>query len=356
MRRLRLILAANLAILMVMSSLALAQVAPKQSPEWDRLEHAFDGRDYVEARRIAEKLAQDGDSLAMNYLSVILANGLGGPADQSRASALLERAAAAGVLVAKLNLAVKLAAGSDERQWPRAVDLMQEVAKDPKLAPEIYYPMGRIMLFSGKSDEERRQGIVYLRKAADASPTNSDAQFLVARAYLNGWGGTEKNPKSAVEHFQAAANLGDARALRFVGMARLYGNGAEKDPTTALVDLKAAAERGNVMAMIDVAVVLALGEGVPADPHEARKWYDKAAKLGSAHALRGLGAMLYNGEGGPVDRPRGQAYLELAAEGGDIEAPGVEQKLLSKLSPVERMAVDQLKSDWLSKNPKPRPE
>ena len=138
--------AAPIAILFATTALAAPANQPRQSPEWDRLEQAFDGKDYGKARQIAEALAGAGDPLAMNYLSVILANGLGGPADPDRAQRLLEKAAAASVLVAKLNLAVQLAAGGDKSQWPRAMSLLQEVAQDPKLASEVHYPLGRILL------------------------------------------------------------------------------------------------------------------------------------------------------------------------------------------------------------------
>nr|WP_272887151.1 tetratricopeptide repeat protein [Phenylobacterium aquaticum] len=210
------------------------------------------------------------------------------------------------------------------------------------------------MTFAGHGPDELRQGVEYLKRAVEFEPANADAQFLVGRAFQGGWGGTETNPKAAFAHFEAAAKLGDGRALRYIGMARLQGAGVEQNPAAALVDFKAAAERGNVWAMIDIAVMLATGEGVPADPPQARDWYAKAASRGSAHGLRGLGVMLYRGEGGAKDLVLGRAYLELAVAGGDDLAQQVAHELFGELSQADRAAVDQAKADWLKTHPTPR--
>lgn len=324
------------------------------NPGWEKVEAAFQRKDYVLARRIAEELAAKGDPEAINGLAVLVGQGVGAAPDPRRAQQLMERAMPAGSVGAKLNMARALAVGADQSQWPRALTLLQEVAKEPRLSPATHYPLGRIMIFNDPSSEALRQGVEHLKLAAGFEPNNADAQFLAGRAYQAGWGGSERDPAKAFTYFLAAAKLGDGRALRNVGMARLTGEGAEKDPTAAFADFKSAAGLGNVDAMIDVAVMLATGEGVTSDPPQARDWYRKAAGLGAAHALRGLGAMLYFGEGGASDPILGRAYLELAADAGDALAVRVVQERFSELSAADRAAVDQAKADWLAGHSAPK--
>ncbi|HEY9218990.1 MAG TPA: tetratricopeptide repeat protein [Phenylobacterium sp.] len=326
------------------------------APEVDAVTAALTRNDFVEARRLSEELAAKGDAEGMNSLSILLEHGLGGPADPVRARQLSEQAVAAGSVAAKSTLARRLATSSDRTQWPRALTLLQDVSRDPKLAMTAYYPVGRIMVFYDQDPEHLRQGVVSLQEALRSEPNNADAQFLVGRAFQNGWGGTEKNPKEAFAHFLAAANLGHDMARRNVGMARLTGDGVAKDPVAAIADFKVAAADGNAWAMIDIAVMLATGEGVPTDPPQARAWYLKAAELGSAHGLRGVGVMLYRGEGGPIDLINGRAYLELAATAGDELSGRIAQALFLELAPHDREAVDAAKAAWLKSHPTPRAE
>lgn len=324
------------------------------NPGWEKVDAAFQRKDYAQARRIAEELAAKGDPEAINGLAVLVGQGVGAPPDPERAQQLMARAIAAGSIGAKLNMARALAVGPDQSQWPRALILLQEVAKEPRLAPATHYPLGRMMIFNDPSPEALRQGVEHLKQAAEFEPTNADAQFLAGRAYQAGWGGSERDPAKAFTHFLAAGKLGDGRALRNVGLARLNGEGAPKDPTAAFADFKSAAGLGNVEAMIDVAVMLVTGEGVASDPSQARDWYRKAAGLGSAHALRGLGAMLYFGEGGTSDPVLGRAYLELAADAGDALAVRVAQERFRELSAADRAAVDRAKADWLAAHSAPK--
>ncbi len=335
----------------------LSAVPLPPNPGWEKVEAAMARNDRVEARRIAEELAEAGDPEAINGLAMLLSYGIGGAPDPVRARALWERASAAGSLVAKLNLARVLVGSGDQSQFSRALSLLQDVMKEPKLSEGAYYPLGKVMVFGGHGPDELRQGVTYLNQAVTFEPTNSDAQFLVARAYQSGWGGSERDAAKAFEHFEAASKLGDDRARRYVGMARLTGEGTAKDPPAALVDFKAAAEHGSQWALIDVAAMLALGEGVPADPPQARVWYRRAAELGSAHGMRGLGAMLYRGEGGAIDRITGRAYLELAVEAGDAASRQIAPALMwEDPSPQERTAVDAAKAAWLKAYPEPKPD
>lgn len=343
----RLFTALSFALLLAACLPALATAAPDTNPGWDRVVEAVNRHDYAEARRIAEELAAKGDPEAINGLAGLVNQGVGGPEDPERARQLFEQAARMGSRAAKMNLARDLASSPDRSQWSRALELLKDAMKDYKLGRAGYYPLGRIILLGAHGQDELAGGVENLRRAVEFEPRNADAQYLVARAYQNGWGGTEKNPVKAFKHFDAAAALGDPRALRERGMARLRGNGVQQDPPAAFADFQAAAEAGNIWATIDVAVMLATGEGVPADPAQARLWYRRAAEQRSAHALRSLGAMLYTGEGGPTDKQTGRAYLELANEAGDPEAAKFARDSFTPITTPERIIVDQIKAEWV---------
>jgi len=339
-----------LAIALALPQSALA--APPTDADWRAVNAALDRKDPAEARRLAEALAATGDPEALNGLAVFVSQGIGARPDPVRGRDLLERAAAAGSVGAKLNLANALSRG-DRSGYPRAMELLRDVVADPRAGRLAYYPFGRMLVLGGDGKKDLVTGVDYLRKAVAADPGNADAQFLLARAYQSGWGGTERSPEKAFEHFLAASKLGDERALRYVGMARLEGLGTTKDPVAALADLRLAADRGSVWAMLDVGVILALGEGVAADPAQARTWYEKAARRGSAHGLRSLGAMLLKGDGGAADPVRGRAYLELAIEAGEPNAQAVARALFHDPSPSERAAIEEVKAAWLKAAPRP---
>lgn len=343
---------AILAIAIALAQPHVASAAPPTDDDWRAVNAAMDRKDPTEARRLAEALAATGDPEALNGLAVFINQGIGGPRDPVRGRELLEQAVVAGSVGAKLNLATMLSQG-DRSGYPRAIKLLQDVVMDSRAGRLAYYPLGRMLVLGGGGQQDLATGVDYLQKAITADPGNADAQFLVGRAYQNGWGGTERSPAKAFEHFLTAGKLGDDRALRYVGMARLEGVGTTKDPAAAFADLKLAADRGNVWAMLDVGVMLAIGEGVPAQPAQARAWYEKAARQGSAHGLRSLGAMLLQGDGGPADPVLGRAYLELAVEAGEPNAQAVAKTLFRDLSPSERAAVDQAKAGWLKAAPKP---
>jgi TPR repeat protein len=86
------------------------------------------------------------------------------------------------------------------------------------------------------------------------------------------------------EDMEAAAELGLAEALVWVGQRKAYGkDGYKLQPNSGLMMMERAARRGNLEAMLAVAVMY----GQDAYMHDARKardWYKRAAEAGSAEA------------------------------------------------------------------------
>lgn len=336
--------------LAVLISLILAAPAGAQS---DPIGSAMDRKDFAEARRLSEEWAKSGAPDAFNNLAVFLRNGVGGVADPERATELLEKAVALGSVAAKANLALQLIAEGDPDTYPRAVGLLRDVRSDPRMAKVAAYPLGRLILFGMGVPRDMKVGVDLLEEALAADPAQSDAYFLVARAYENGWGGRTPDQHRATALFKLAADRGDNRANRPLGLAALNGAGSPKDPKAALNYFRRGAEGGDRTAMIDVAVMLAVGEGVAPDPPQARIWYRKSAVAGSAHGLAGLGYMLLHGEGGPADVPAGVAYLEIAASAGYAPA-AVSLSELPDLGASERSKSQRIKGEWLSQHGPPK--
>ena len=98
----------------------------------------------------------------------------------------------------------------------------------------------------------------------------------------------------SVEWYRKAADQGDARAMRALGMA--YSEATETPwfwPTIRRVDrdmaqaadwFKKAAELGDFAAQRNLGYLYLKGKGVKKDKAEARKWLEKAAAQGDVYA------------------------------------------------------------------------
>jgi len=312
-------------------------------------------KDPAQARALMERAAASGEPDALSNLATLMAQGVGKPADPEGARRLLEQAVARGSNAGKLALAQMLVAG-DAADQRRAAALLREVADDPRIGPATYYLLGRMALFGVGMDQDVSGGARLLDASLRWDPKNADALYLVGRGYQTGWGGHERNAKTAASYFRQSADLGDMRAERAYGMALLEGRGVAKDPEAAAQAFRRAATGGDRLGMIHLAVMLALGEaGTRKDQTEARDWYLKAAKLGAARAMGSLGAMLIIGQGGAADLPTGWAYLEMATEAGDPLAPRA-ATLFPKPEPALRPAIDKVKADWRAANPPLTPD
>lgn len=309
--------------------------------------------DPVEARRRLEPLADAGHPEALNLLAAMIE--LGGehwPADPAGARALLERAAAGGSDAARLNLATRLLFEDDPASHTRAIDLLSLAEQNREVAPLTHFPWGYAYLFGSGVPQDLARGAEHIRQAVEIQPGNQGAQFLLGRAYQNGWG-VARDPVLAYRHMRRAADLGNSAAQWHAGMMLLEGAGVPTDPTAAYRLVRASGEAGYVQGMISTGVMLALGQGVAEDDAEARRWYQAAAEQGSAHALRGLAFMLLSGEGGPVEQERGWAYAELARDAGDSNAGILLRHMPAPNDPRVRLAIESLKSEWVAAHGQP---
>lgn len=307
----------------------------------------------VAALAALERLAAAGDFEAMNAVAVVIDKPHDGvAADPARALSLWEQAVAGGSEPARLNLAGYLLDNDDAADDARAVALLGEI-KDERIVPYAAYPLGRAYLFGTGVEQNLERGSRLMQTAVEAAPENVDAQFLLGRAYQNGWG-IPVDAGAGFRHLKIAADAGDPRAQWNVGMMLLEGKGVVANAALARRYVQASAEGDYQDGMISMAVMLALGQGGPVDAAQARVWYGRAAKGGSAHALRALAAMLIMGEGGDVDLLTGAAYLDLAAKVGDGAAVRLQGMWADRLAGLDRSEIEAVKSRWLQERGVPR--
>lgn len=299
------------------------------------------------ARGIAalERLTAEGDIEAKAALALFLGSNLQGvPADQERSSRLFEEAFAAGSQNARLHLATRQLQNDDPSDDESAVALLQSL--DQQFESSAAYPLGRAYLFGQGVERDLERGSRLLQATVEAAPSNMDAQFLVGRAYQNGWG-IPVDEAAAYEHLKIAADDGDPRAQWNLGMLLLDRQDDAANAAEAYRYVRLAAEQGHEQGMISLGVMLAMGQGVTVDPAEAREWYGAAAAQGSAHALRALGGMILTGEGGPANEVVGAAMVELAAEAGDANAIAMRRQLAEPLARLPREDIEAVKADMM---------
>jgi TPR repeat protein len=291
-----------------------------------------------------ERLSAAGDIEAKAVLAMALGSDLPGiTTDHERAQRLWEEALAAGSQNARLYFGTQRLQNDDPSDDEAAFALLRGL--DDRFRSAVAYPVGRAYLLGTGVAQDLERGSRLLQTAVEATPVNSDAQFLLGRAYQNGWG-IPRDPASAFRHLKIAADAGDARAQWNVGMMLLEGDGVPANAVQAYRYVREAGEQGYEQGMISLAVMLALGQGVTANPVEARLWYERAASQGSAHALRALGMMMLVGEGGPGDTTMGAALVELAAEGGDTLASDFLRQNPKAFAELPREEIDSIKSGW----------
>lgn len=348
-------LGAFLFLTTVWTSPALAQLTAEENAAFDRaLEMMAD--DPGGARKLIEPLANKGDGEALNFLATLIQ--YGGPdwePDPARAHELREAAVKAGSEAAAMNIAIGLMMDEDA-DHARGVELLNMADTDEQLATITAYPWGRAYLFGWGVPRDMKKGVAYLEaflgRTHEDGSMQTDANYLVARAYQNGWD-VEVDETRAYRHMRKAADGGDERAQWYTAMMLIEGRGVAVNEEEAYALVKASSETGYVNAMISHAVMLATGQGVAEDDAAARDWYYAAAQERSAHGLRGLGMMLVTGEGGDADPALGVALLQLAAEAGEENAITLLGMLEDQMPAKE--AIANARQKWLADHGQPYP-
>jgi len=289
--------------------------------------------DLAEARKLAIRAAGRGHLLAAGMAGRMLYRAEGGPRDRAGAYPYLKTLAEEGVADAQNMLASLLMSGDGAPANPvAAMDWWEKAALQGHGAAvnnfTTYLAMGR----GRKADPARARQLLAAQAAKDYAPS----QFRWAMWQEQGWQGTPRDLKAALDWYRRAAENGHAAAAFKYASYLEAGEGMPADLAAALRWYRAGAERGNAPAQFQLARLLFNGEGGPADPAAAARWLERSAGQGYPEALFVLGDQAWRGEGRPADPALAWAYLRLAEDAGVAEAADNRRFVESRLSPPER--------------------
>jgi TPR repeat protein len=156
---------------------------------------------------------------------------------------------------------------------------------------------------------EKQRSEVSLRKGNVAEAVTKANAALEAKDY-----------ETALDWYKRAAEMGNASAMRNVGLLYETGQGTAKDLTQAAAWYKRAAEKGQPNAAYDLAYLYETGRGVERDYNAAAEWYKKAAAAKNPEAMNRLGYFYENGWGVPQDYAEAMKWYQAGAKLEDATA------------------------------------
>lgn len=215
--------------------IGIATAAP-----FNGLAAAYNKGDYVQAIKILQPLAAQGNLIAQFGLGWMYANGQGVTQDYPAAVQWYRLAAAQGNAGAQFNLGWMYANG-------------QGVTRDYQAAAQWY----RLAAAQG----------------------NADAQFNLGWMYDHGQGVT-RDYQEALQWYRLAAAQGLAVAQRHLGVRYARGQGAVQDYPAAVKWFRLAAAQRDAGAQFQLGWMYDSGQGVIQDYQEAVNWYHLAAAQG----------------------------------------------------------------------------
>ncbi|XP_064421003.1 protein sel-1 homolog 1 isoform X2 [Latimeria chalumnae] len=285
-------------------------------------------QDIHAAKKLFEKLTEEGSPKAQTGLGFLYAAGLGVHSSQAKALVYYTFGALGGNLLSHMILGYRYWAGigvpqSCESALTHYRVVANHVASDIsltggsvvqriRLADEVENPG----MATGMLEEDLIQYYQFLAEKGDIQ-----AQVGLGQLHLHGGRGVEQNHQRAFEYFSQAANAGNSHAMAFLG--KMYSEGSDAVPQnneTALHYFKKAAEMGNPVGQSGLGMAYLYGRGVPVDYGLALKYFQKAAEQGWVDGQLQLGSMFYNGIGVKTDFKQALKYFNLASQAGHILA------------------------------------
>ncbi len=150
--------------------------------------------------------------------------------------------------------------------------------------------------------------------------------------------------KGAIDEWKPLAEKGDPNALFNMGQAYRLGRGLTADPKTALEYYVRAANLGHVAAQGNAGTILYFAETPLRDRKQAVEWWQKASGNGDPRAQYMLGVLYFNGresngDGVDKDYPKAYALTSAAKSAGLAEATSALEKMDRFLSDEDKTAA-----------------
>lgn len=199
--------------------------------------------------------------------------GIGINQDENEARKLFQKLVEEGYAPAKLYMAIlyQQGMGGFEVNGEKTIEWCKRAIKEKVV--EAYLVWGECYTkgVGGIKQDYKKAAKIY-RKGTLNGDNGSAYNFAVT--YYMGEG-VRRNTGKALRLFKLAASWGDSGAMEMVGQMYYYGNCVTKDYQTAMEYLIKAANRGNIEAMKILATAYKDGVGVKKNVEEAMKWVNK---------------------------------------------------------------------------------
>lgn len=143
---------------------------------------------------------------------------------------------------------------------------------------------------------------------------------------------------AALRGFVRAAQAGDPAAMNMVGRCYEQGCGVVRDPRRAVDWFEAAAARSDVWGLYNLATQLALGDGTAADLPRALALFRRAAAMGHAKSMTMIGLFHEEGWVVPSDRALAMRWYALGADAGDFRGQFNHARMLAEAGRIAAAA------------------
>jgi len=216
-----------------------------------------------------------------------------------------------------------------------AVEYWERAAKQDH--PRAMYNLAIATLQGHGVAEDVGKAVALMKDCAERL-RNPQALFLLANAYLDGWGAfIPKDEARGAQLAKEAADAGSPEAAMLYASCLVTGTGVTKDAAKGVSLIQTLAEKGDPAAQYAVGTILLLGEaGVKQDVAQAIKWFEKSASAGHPIAQLELGRCYELGTGVRKDEKKALHLYQQSAKSGNPAAMRnlAEVYLEGRLAPI----------------------
>ncbi|SHN87947.1 relaxase/mobilization nuclease domain-containing protein [Desulfitobacterium chlororespirans] len=276
-------------------------------------------QDYSAAASWLEKAVEENHKYAQYTLAGLYYRGQGVDQNYGSAFELYRQSAIQGNSYADYELAKMLRdgigtekdTGKADEHFRRAFASFSAMEKDSR-DDKLQYRLGQ-MLYTGTGTDKNIPGAInYLEKSANTG--NVNAQYLLAKIYLETENAQPDKIRKALMLLEKAAHGGNAQAQYAFGKILIEGKHVEKDITRALALLNSSAEQKNQFAAYALGKMHLDGTEIPKNIVIAIKWLTTSADLGNSFAQYSLAKLYLDGQDVTKDIQTGLRYLIASAE------------------------------------------
>lgn len=275
-------------------------------------------KDHTKVKPLLVRAGEGGDSEAMGLLASIMQEGVVGQPDISAAILWARRGVRMGDSDSHSVLGQCYLYGLGElRRDPfQAVQHFLQADRTAK----AWLLLGTCFQDGLGVDADSAEAIEWFEKAANAD--NREAQYLLAKAMLDGRGPVKYDNALAIQWLQRAVKGGSPKAIYLLGLCHRDGSGGLKvDVERAFKLFTQAARENHPPAFNALGDACMLGEGCPIDYALAGKHYRAAADKGDRSGMFSLGAGYDRGAYGLTkDRAKALRWYTQAARAGHAGA------------------------------------